>query len=157
MRSSTAVLLKQRQSETPKLYRYVTSIHAETSTDSERQEFATRPLIRSKTTDQGAWYRSIYCVWEGPSFLLTKQVLSPLYGANQSASSFFQTMLNMRDVGYNDLIDELKNLSTKAEAESRLIKSKAPQVYAALDSMASTEPLIEAIRYGRPSRRNPFL
>lgn len=52
----------------------------------------------------------------------------------------------MRDVSYNDLIDELKILSTKVAAESGLTKDKAPKVYAALDEMASSEPVIEAIR-----------
>ncbi|ETI26864.1 hypothetical protein G647_10310 [Cladophialophora carrionii CBS 160.54] len=111
----------------------------------QQQEFATRPMIRSKTTEE-AWYRSTDCIWEGPSFLQAKQVLSPLYGANQSASSFFKTILNMRNVSYNDLIDELKMLSTKATAGSPLIESKAPKVYAALDAMANSEPVIEAIR-----------
>lgn len=85
-----------------------------------------------------------------------KQVLSPLYGANQSASSFFKTILNMRDVSYNDFIDELKMLSTDAKAGSHLIETEAPKVYAALDAMASSEPVIEAIRYGAPSKRNRF-
>ncbi|OAL29177.1 hypothetical protein AYO20_09230 [Fonsecaea nubica] len=110
-----------------------------------QQEFATRPLIRSKTTEE-AWYRSTDCIWEGPSFLQAKQALSPLYEANQSASSFFKTILEMRDVSYNDLIDELKMLSTKVTTESRLTESEAPKVYAALDAMASSEPVIEAIR-----------
>lgn len=144
MRRSTAVLLKQGQSQTPKLYRYVNSIRAETPTDSEQQEFAARPLIRSRTIAE-AWYRSTDCIWEGLSFLQAKQVLSPLYGANQSASTFFKTILNMRNVNYDDLIDELKILSTKATAESGLIEDKAPKVYAALDAMASSEPVIEAI------------
>lgn len=51
----------------------------------------------------------------------------------------------MRNVNYDDLIDELKILSTKATAESGLIEDKAPKVYAALDAMASSEPVIEAI------------
>ncbi|KAL2441686.1 hypothetical protein ABEF95_016087 [Exophiala dermatitidis] len=109
------------------------------------QEFAKRPWIRSKTVEE-AWYRSTDCIWEGPSFLRVKQVLSPLYGANQSASSFFKTILNMRDVSYNDFIDELKMLSTDAKAGSHLIETEAPKVYAALDAMASSEPVIEAIR-----------
>lgn len=140
----------------PKLYRYVNSIREETSTDSEQQEFATRPLIRSGTIAE-AWYRSTDCIWEGPSFLQAKQVLSPLYGANQSASTFFKTILNMRDLSYNDLIDELKMLSANGTAEPCLIETKAPKVYAALDAMASSEPVIEAIRYGRTSKRNPSL
>ncbi|KAJ4530448.1 hypothetical protein HRR80_007443 [Exophiala dermatitidis] len=110
-----------------------------------QQEFAKRPWIRSKTVEE-AWYRSTDCIWEGPSFLRVKQVLSPLYGANQSASSFFKTILNMRDVSYNDFIDELKMLSTDAKAGSHLIETEAPKVYAALDAMASSEPVIEAIR-----------
>ncbi|OAG40830.1 hypothetical protein AYO21_04907 [Fonsecaea monophora] len=110
-----------------------------------QQEFATRRLIRSKTTEE-AWYRSTDCIWEGPSFLQAKQVLSPLYEANQSASSFFKTILEMRDVSYNDLIDELKMLTTKVTAGSRPIESEAPEVYAALNAMASSEPVIEAIR-----------
>ena len=60
----------------------------------------------------------------------------------------------MRDVGYNDLIDELKMLSTEVTAGTGLTESKAPKVYAALDVMANSPPVIEAIRYGRPSKRS---
>ncbi len=151
-----AVLLKQRQLEKPKLYRYSNIIHAETPTDSAQQEFATQPLIRSKTT-QEAWYRSTDCIWEGPDFLRAKQVLSPLYGADQSASSFFQNILSMRNVSYEDLIDELKMLSTEVTARSPPIEDKAQTIYTALAGMASSEPAIEAIRYGRPSERKHFL
>lgn len=115
-----------------------------------------RRLIRSKKAEE-AWYRSTDCIWEGPSFLRTKQVLSPLYGDNESASSFFKTILNMRDVGYNDLIDELKMVSMEVKAGPHLIEVKALQVYEALYEMASSEAVIEAIRYGRPSKGNQFL
>ncbi|RVX68617.1 hypothetical protein B0A52_07044 [Exophiala mesophila] len=110
-----------------------------------QQEFAAQALIRSSTGEE-SWYRSTDCIWEGPSFLRAKQVLSPLYGSSQLASTFFKTILTMRDVGYNDLIDELKMLSTEVTAGTGLTESKAPKVYAALDVMANSPPVIEAIR-----------
>ncbi|KIW72175.1 hypothetical protein, variant [Phialophora macrospora] len=110
-----------------------------------QQEFATRPLIRSRTTRE-AWYRSTDCIWKGPGFLRVKQELSSLYGADPSASSFFKTILNMRNFSYDDLIDELKMLSTEATARSPPIDDKVQKIYTALAGMASSEPAIEAIR-----------
>ncbi|KAL2441693.1 hypothetical protein ABEF95_016142 [Exophiala dermatitidis] len=128
-----------------KIYSGIAQTMAVGDAEAVQQEFAKLPLIRSKTAEE-AWYRSTDCIWEGPSFLQVKQVLRPLYGANQSASGFFKTILNMRDVSYNDFIDELKMISTDAKAGSHLIETKAPKVYAALDAMASSEPVIEVIR-----------
>ncbi|KIW14560.1 hypothetical protein PV08_07344 [Exophiala spinifera] len=112
----------------------------------QQQDFATRPLIRSNRIEE-AWHKSTDCIWEGPSFLRVKQVLKPLYGANPSASSFFKSILNLRDVSYDDLIDELKIPSTKATERSPPIESKASEVYSALNAMASSESVIQTIRY----------
>lgn len=63
----------------------------------------------------------------------------------------------MRDASHDDLIDELKLLSTELSDSSRLIKHRAQRIYTALAEMASTEPAIKAIRYGRASGTSYFL
>ena len=74
-------------------------------------------------------------------------MLSPAYAEDPNASSFFKTILSMRNVEYGDLIDELKILASGGNEVSPSLEDELLEIYKILAEMARSDSVIEAIRY----------
>lgn len=112
--------------------------------------FSRQPWIRTHTITE-AWSNSTECIWEGPKFLQAKKALSPIYRADPHASSFFKTILSMRNVEYGDLILELQTLAARSNNTSVSLEGEVREIYTVLAGMMRSELETKNIRYVLPA------
>ena len=80
------------------------------------------------------------------SCLSTVQVLSPIYGKDNSTATFFKTILKIRDASHKDLFEELKVMASSNQVSEHHAGQKLPQIYAKLSEMSQPEEVKEQIR-----------
>ncbi|KEF60999.1 uncharacterized protein A1O9_02563 [Exophiala aquamarina CBS 119918] len=127
-----------------RIYAGITQTTTVGDTSALQQAFSHQPLIRTLTRAE-AWCKSTDCIWEGPIFMRAKRVLSPVYAADPNASSFFKTILSMRNVEHGDLIDKLKILASERNEVSPSFGDELQEIYTVLTDMARSDSIIEAV------------
>ena len=112
----------------------------------EQRIFQQEELILSGTDGQPSWNFSSACVWQGPDFLTTVQVLSTLYASHKTAATFFKMFLVMRDADHDDLLRELNAMRHGTGRARKSAGKTLPVLYSRLSEIGRAEKKIEYIR-----------
>lgn len=83
------------------------------------------------------WVELGQCIWDGPEFISTKTVLTRTYGGNNLLNSFFTTILGIRTLRTNDIIEEIENRRDRQSSAQNL--SNMRDIYKFLAEHASSD------------------
>ena len=83
------------------------------------------------------WYPPAACLWNGPTVLWTKPIISHAYSAFPEASKLFIDLLGLRDASCDDLLADLAKFRDTFPMPQNLERLRS--FYEALDEMVGLE------------------
>jgi hypothetical protein len=86
------------------------------------------------------------CLWDAPEYMTTKHALLPALSHlnNQILTSFFQETLEILDVSWDDLLDELFAISVEGQPDVENIRDIYRRLYTM--SIRFSSEILEEIR-----------
>jgi hypothetical protein len=101
-------------------------------------------FVPTPDTGSFAWSKPEACLWDAPPYMQSKVPLEARYSSTSNKSipaGFFQEILQIKNMTWKELIDELKLLRTLRD---RVYFEDIKDIYLRLNSMRLEDPGISA-------------